>query len=68
MSAQENTQWGAGMIAFPADTPESRARGAMKFVKVATVDGYLTDISLSMILVELKRCGVTFSCRQEHSS
>ena len=33
----------------------------MKFFKVATVDGYLTNISISMILVELKREGVKIS-------
>lgn len=40
-------------------SPEARAREAMKFIKVATVDGHLTDISISMILVELKRDGIT---------
>lgn len=39
-------------------SPETRAREAMKFVKVALVDGHLTDISIAMILVELKRHGV----------
>jgi hypothetical protein len=38
----------------------------MKFVKVATVDGYLTDISISMILVELKREGVKLSNGDGH--
>ena len=42
-------------------TPERRARDAMKFVKVAMVDGYLTDISISMILVELKRHGIVLT-------
>lgn len=50
--------WGASMISYPADTPESRAREAMKFVRVALVNGHLTDISVSMILVEFQRCGV----------
>lgn len=45
-------------IVCPPRTPESEARFAMKFVKVATVDGHLTDISIAMILVELKRQGV----------
>lgn len=39
-------------------TPEQRARDAMKFVKGAMVDGHLTDITISMILVEFKRNGV----------
>ena len=39
-------------------SPETQAREAMKFVRVSLVDGYLTDISISMILVELKRRGI----------
>ena len=42
-------------------TPEARARSALKFVKVATVDGHLTDISISMILVEMKREGLVLT-------
>ena len=58
--------WGASMIAYPPVTPESRAREALKFVRVSTNNGYLTDISISMLLVELKRSGVTLSlsCRE----
>lgn len=37
------------------EKPQASARDAMKFVKVETVDGYLTDISISMIMVELER-------------
>ncbi len=42
----------------PLPSPERWAREGMKFVKVKTVDGHLTDISISMILVELKRRGL----------
>ncbi len=45
---------------FPKYTAEQLARHAMKSVNVVTVDGHLTDISISMILVELKRNGVAF--------
>lgn len=58
MTKQGSDTWGASMVAYPADTPESRARDAMKFVRAVLIDGHLTDISISMILVELKRCGV----------
>lgn len=47
--------------AFEPRSPERSARDAMKFVKVVLVDGYLTDISISMIMVELKRRGVKLS-------
>jgi hypothetical protein len=40
-------------------TPEERAEDAIKFVRVSlTQEGYLTDISARMILVELKRRGL----------
>ena len=55
--------WGAEMVAFPRETPESKTREAMKFVRVALVNGHLTDISIAMILVELRRSGVVLSCR-----
>lgn len=47
----------------PTPSPEARAREAMKFVRVSLVGesgraGYLTDISISMILVELKQRGI----------
>lgn len=50
----------------PLPAPESRAREAMKFVRVSLVgesghSGQLTDISISIILVELKRRGLTLS-------
>jgi len=41
--------------------PETQVREAMKFVRVSLVDGYLTDISISMILVELKCRGIKFT-------
>lgn len=53
----EDNVWVSSLSA----TPEARARQAMKFVRVALVDGYLTDISISMILVELKRRGVSLT-------
>lgn len=40
------------------DTAEERLIRALKFVKVATKNGYLTDISVAMILVEMKREGI----------
>lgn len=43
---------------FDNDTAEERLIRALKFVKVATKDGYLTNTSVAMILVELKREGV----------
>jgi hypothetical protein len=46
---------------WPPKTPEGQARFALKFVRVSTVDGHLTDISIAMILVELKRQGVRLS-------
>ncbi len=42
-------------------SPEARAREAMKFVRVSLNDGYLTDISISMLLVELKRRGLVIA-------
>lgn len=46
---------------FAPRSPEQRARDALKFVKVVLVDGHLTDISISMILVEMKRKGLVLS-------
>ena len=46
------------MSLSPMQPPESRARDAMKFVRVSLDDGYLTNISISMILVELQRRGL----------
>lgn len=37
-----------------------RAIQALKFVKVETKQGYLTDLSVTMILVELERRGIQF--------
>lgn len=54
MDALEENVW----VSVMPSTPEARARSAMKFVRVALVDGYLTDISISMLLVELKGSGV----------
>jgi len=49
------------------ETPEEKLMRALKFVKV-TVDksgpersGYLTDVSVAMLLVEFKRTGLVFS-------
>lgn len=43
-------------------TIEERLIQALKFVKVAkTKDGYLTDISVRMLIVEMERWGVRFS-------
>ena len=40
-------------------TPKERAIRALKFVKVAiTKDGYLTDVSVAMLIVELERNGI----------
>jgi len=36
-----------------------KAIAAMKFVRVALKDGYLTDISVAMILTEMERSGLT---------
>lgn len=47
----------------PLPAPEARAREAMKFVRVALVDGHLTNTSISMILVELKRRGIVISAQ-----
>lgn len=33
---------------------------ALKFVKVETKKGYLTDLSVAMILIELERRGIAF--------
>lgn len=46
-----------------ADTPtEERLVRALKFVKVAlTKEGYLTDISVAMLMVEMKRQGLRIS-------
>jgi hypothetical protein len=38
-----------------------RAIAALKFVKVDTKNGFLTDLSVLMILVELERRGINFS-------
>lgn len=54
MATLEGNIW----VSSLPSTPEARARSAMKFVRVSLVDGYLTDISISMLLVELKRRGV----------
>lgn len=45
-----------------SDDPEKvRAVRALKFVKVAlTKEGYLTDISIAMLIVELERRGIRF--------
>lgn len=58
MAILENSCW-----VSPGATPESRAREAMKFVRVSLAgesarNGTLTDISISLILVELKRSGL----------
>ena len=37
-----------------------RAIQALKFVKVDTKEGYLTDLSIAMIMVELERRGIKF--------
>ncbi len=42
-------------------TEKERAIQALKFVKVQTARGYLTDISIAMILVEMERRGVVLS-------
>lgn len=40
-------------------TPKERAIRALKFVKVSlTKDGYLTDISVAMLIVEMERSGI----------
>jgi hypothetical protein len=43
---------------FDNDEAKRRVIEALKFVKVATKNGYLTDISVAMLLVEMKREGV----------
>lgn len=35
-----------------------RARRALKFVRVSLEDGYLTDVSISMLIVELGQRGL----------
>lgn len=41
------------------ESPKVRAIRALKFVKVAlTKDGYLTDVSVAMLIVELERKGI----------
>lgn len=43
-------------------TTEERLVQALKFPKVATTnDGYLTDISVAMLMVEMKRWGIRVS-------
>ena len=37
-----------------------RAIAALKFVKVDTNKGFLTDLSVAMILIELERQGIEF--------
>lgn len=49
---------GSCWVSALPQTPEQRARDAVRFVKVALIDGHLTNISISMILVELKRRGL----------
>lgn len=56
MASLENNCWVSSP--FEPKPPEGRAREAMKFVKVALANGYLTDISIAMILVEMKRRGL----------
>lgn len=52
------------MDGFNHSTEKERAIRALKFVKVAlTEEGYLTDISVAMLLVEMERRGLTFSHR-----
>jgi len=46
------------MAAMTDIITERRAIEAMKFVRVALKDGYLTDVSIAMLLVELERRGV----------
>lgn len=46
------------------ESEKVRAIRAMKFVKVAlTKEGYLTDISIAMLLCELERRGIPLSDR-----
>ena len=58
--------WSAGKIkiGYTADImrrwDELQIRQALKFVKVNTKNGFLTDLSITMILVELERRGITF--------
>lgn len=52
-------EWADSVWTSPLPSPEARAREALKFVRVSLKDGYLTDISISMLLVELKRRGIT---------
>ncbi len=43
------------------ETDKERAIRALKFVKVAlTKDGYLTDVSVAMLIVEMERRGIKF--------
>lgn len=37
-----------------------RAIQALKFVKVDTKKGFLTDVSVAMILIEMERRGIVF--------
>lgn len=47
---------------MPSESDKVRPIRAMKFVKVAlTKDGYLTDISVAILLVELERRGIALS-------
>lgn len=53
------------------ETVEERLVSALKFVKVVVQDGrgpmysgYMTDVSVAMILVEMRRNGLTLSVRQ----
>lgn len=41
-------------------TDKERTIHALKFVKVATEKGYLTDISIAMLIVEMERRGIKF--------
>lgn len=65
MATLEDSCWVSSP--FAPQSPEAAARSAMKFVKVATVDGYLTDISISMILVEMKRMGLRITNGERNS-
>lgn len=46
---------------MPQETDKERAIRALKFVKVETKGGYLTDISIAMLIVEMERRGIKFS-------
>ena len=43
---------------------EEKLARALKFVRVATKDGYLTGVSIAMLMVEMKRSGICVALRQ----